>query len=239
MRIYGALGLTSRWSRRLRAAHSGAAQRHVRRHVKRSGGFLVMLMTLHPAVGIAAEPKDDEIKKALDALDAHLARQPPSRLNAEILSRASDLEVESMVFDFVLHKINGRYEIEREIISGLAPGTRAFYLTWVVETEVNNGGFNQYYFNTSGMFASEAVGAFEYFGANKHAAVMKEANEVRAKEASAMAQFKDRGTVDAFVESYEHSKLAPIDKKFQELSEDLSRLRVARIRQHPEEFTNE
>ncbi len=40
---------------------------------------------------------------------------------------------------------------------------RAFWLTWVVEGEVNNGGFNQYYWNTNDRFATDAVDAFRCF----------------------------------------------------------------------------
>jgi hypothetical protein len=104
---------------------------------------------------------------------------------------------------------------------------------------VNNGGFNQYYFNTDGRFASEAVSAFEYFAATEHAALMREANSVRALEASEMAKFRERGTLEAFSESYEHSKLGPLDERFYKLSENLSQLRIGRIRQMPEQFAGE
>lgn len=104
---------------------------------------------------------------------------------------------------------------------------------------MNNGGFNQYYFNTDGAFASDAVAAFEYFGAREHAGLMKEANAVRAAEAAEMAKFKARGTIEAFSESYEHSRLGPLDDRFYKLTENLSQLRIARIRQKPDEFAGE
>ena len=110
------------------------------------------------------------------------------------------------------------------------------YLTWVVEGEVNNGGFNQYYYNTDGQFASEAVEAFEYFGATQHAALMREANATRVAEAELMQKFKDEGTLQAFSESYKYSKLRPLDERFMKLTEDLSQLRIARVRQAPEQF---
>jgi hypothetical protein len=109
----------------------------------------------------------------------------------------------------------------------------------MVEAEVNNGGFNQYYFNTDGKFATEAVRAFEYFGASEHAALLREANLARAAEADELAKFKDKGTLEAFSESYEHSQLGPLDDRFYKLSENLSRLRIARIRQMPEHFSGE
>ena len=104
---------------------------------------------------------------------------------------------------------------------------------------MNNGGFNQYYFNTDGEFAADAVTAFEYFGAKEHAALMKEANAVRAAEAAEMAKFKAQGTLEAFSESYKHSRLGPLDSRFYKLNENLSQLRIARIRQKPEEFAGQ
>jgi hypothetical protein len=149
----------------------------------------------------------------------------------------SDAEVEQAIIDYVIGKLDGHYDEEAEIVGDLPPGIRATYLTWIVEAEVNNGGFNQYYFNTDGRFASEAVDAFEYFGATQHASLMKEANAVRASEAEEMAQFK--GSLEAFSESYEHTKLGPLDDRFYGLTENLSQLRIARIRQMPEQFAGE
>ena len=91
---------------------------------------------------------------------------------------------------------------------------------------MNNGGFNQYYFNTDGKFASEAVNAFEYFGATEHAALMRDANSTRALEAAEMAKSKEEGTLEAFSESYEHSELGPLDDRFYNLFENLSHPRI-------------
>ena len=72
-----------------------------------------------------------------------------------------------------------------------------------------------------------------------HAALMREANEVRASESAKMAKFKERGSLEAFSESYEHTKLGPLDDRFYGLTENLSQLRIARIRQMPEQFSGE
>src|SRR5260370_12205079 len=136
-------------------------------------------------------------------------------------------------------RLEGRYEKEEAIVAKLPAGVRALYLTWTVEAEVNNGGFNQYYYNTDNKFASDAVGAFEYFGATEHAVLMREANAIRAGEAATLKKFKDRGTIEAFSESYEHSKLGPLDDRVYKLRENLSHLRVAHIRATPEQFSGE
>jgi hypothetical protein len=162
-----------------------------------------------------------------------------TRLDPNALRSIPDADVEQAVVDYVISKLDGHEDREAQIVKSLSAGVRATWLTWIVEAEVNNGGFNQYYYNTDGVFASEAVAAFEYFGAKEHAALMSEANSVRAAEAAEMAQFKQQGTLEAISESYEHSKLGPLDERFYKLTEDLSKLRIARIRQTPEEFAGE
>lgn len=143
--------------------------------------------------------------------------QGAPRLDPTTLRSIPDAGVEQAIIDHVIAKLDGHEDREAQIVKSLPAGVRATWLTWIVEAEVNNGGFNQYYYNTDGRFASEAVAAFEYFGAKEHAALMREANAVRAAEA----------------------KLGPLDDKFYGLAEDLSQLRIARIRQAPEEFSSE
>lgn len=173
------------------------------------------------------------------SLDAFANRRIYAQLDPPTLRSISDADVEQAIIDYVIAKLDGHYDQKAEIVAALSPGIRATYLTWIVEAEVNNGGFNQYYFNTDGQFASETVDAFQYFGATQHASLMEQANVVRASEAAEMAKFTEVGSLDAFSESYEHTKLGPLDDQFYGLTENLSELRIARIRQMPEQFAGE
>jgi hypothetical protein len=53
---------------------------------------------------------------------------------------------------------------------------RTFLCVWELESEVNNGGFVQYYENLSGGRATEAPAALEQIGASKVAAIVRSAN---------------------------------------------------------------
>ena len=46
---------------------------------------------------------------------------------------------------------------------------------WELEAEVNNGGFNQYFFNSSGDHSAQALTALEAVGAPKFAALLRQA----------------------------------------------------------------
>jgi hypothetical protein len=190
--------------------------------------------------GCSMEPKGGPVNDDIAAsLEEFANRRIYTRLDPTILRSIKDADIEQVVFDYAASKLEDNYERESQVVSALPPGVRALYLSWVVEAEVNNGGFNQYYYNTDSKFSSQAVEAFQFFGATEHAALMREANDIHAKEATQMAKFKDAGTLEAFSESYEHTKLGPLDERFYKLVENLSQLRIARIRQTPEQFSGE
>lgn len=52
---------------------------------------------------------------------------------------------------------------------------RVFFITQTLEQEVNNGGFSQFFYNSSGDFANELVDAFTKIGALKTAEICKKA----------------------------------------------------------------
>lgn len=179
---------------------------------------------------------DESIKKAIAEFQN---RRVYRRLDASLLASIPDAEIEIAIVDYVLTKVDGRYEHEVEIVSKLPAGIRALYVTWGVEAEVHNGGFNQYYWNSSGRFAEQAVAAFEFFSAHEHADLMREANRIRAKENAEIEKLKEKGTLDAFSQSYEVSELGPLDERFYKLDQSLSVLRVAKIRAEPSFFIAE
>jgi len=52
---------------------------------------------------------------------------------------------------------------------------RVFFVTQILEQEVNNGGFSQFFYNSSGDFSNELVNAFTKIGALKTAEICKKA----------------------------------------------------------------
>jgi len=162
--------------------------------------------------------------------------QKPQQPAAPNLASIADEELQYAILDYVHAKMEGRYDEEDEILATLPAGVRALYVISGVEDEVNNGGFNQYYWNSSGKFADQAVAAFEFFSAHEHAELMREANRIHAAEQGEIEKFKAQGTLQAFSDSYKVSKLGPLDERFYELDENLSTLIVRQIRSDPASF---
>ena len=62
-----------------------------------------------------------------------------------------------------------------EDIEKLSHAERVFYVVFQLEGEVNNGGFSQYLYNSSGNFANEVAEALREIGANKTADICDQA----------------------------------------------------------------
>jgi len=61
-------------------------------------------------------------------------------------------------------------DVDEDVRMELAtPGQRALYSITVCFREVSNGGFDQFFYNTSGMHADEIRKALRVLGANEHA----------------------------------------------------------------------
>lgn len=55
-------------------------------------------------------------------------------------------------------------ENEAESIAALPPALQARYIAFIVDAQVLNGGFNQFFFNPSGALAPAAPAAFAQLG---------------------------------------------------------------------------
>jgi hypothetical protein len=208
--------------------------------MKRRLAFLlpvaILLIVACQKHGSDVPPMDPAIAKSIEKFEK---RPIYKRLTPAVLASIPDAEVEQAVFDYAVSKIGDQDEREREVVLALPTGVRFLYVTSIVKGEVDNGGFNQFYWNSSGQFAPDASDAFEFFAATKHASLLREANEIHAREQVEIQKFKDKNTVEAFSQSYDVSKLGPLDDRFYKTDEDLSKLRVAKIRSAPELFSGE
>ena len=164
------------------------------------------------------------------SLDSIWQRDSSLTLTAEALRGISDGDVEQAVFDYASAKIGEDYRSEVAIVRLLAPGVRALYATWQVETEVRDGGFNQFFWNPSWDYAEDAAGGFEFFGLPELAGLMRDAIQARKAQAAAMKKAAVHADSGPGVCS------ADLDARFNRLSASISAARVKRIREQPELF---
>lgn len=62
-----------------------------------------------------------------------------------------------------------------DTLDRLTEPQKSFYFNQNLEREINNGGFNQYFYNSSGDFAHETIASLRTIGANKTADILQQA----------------------------------------------------------------
>ncbi|PVY39630.1 DMP19 family protein [Pontibacter virosus] len=206
--------------------------------MKKLFALTLMVLGLTTLSGCNEQERKKSDVEAIDAsIEAFLNRTIYKELTTEILKSIPDHELEQTVYDNIYAIIGEDYENELDNVRKLTKGQQAIFSTWMVEAEVNNGGFNQFYFNSSGQYANMAVDGFETVGAVKFAELMKEANRVYASIEKNLEKFDD-GTLESFSASYKENPLNDLDDKFYKLgeSESLSGLKARYIRENIDQF---
>jgi hypothetical protein len=112
---------------------------------------------------------------------------------------------------------------------------KVFSSIWAVESEVNNGGFPQYFLNNSAESAAFVVDALETIGAPKTADICKRAIATAFPDGLPQTpEAISSAAADFSVEMAE--KLEPLDQEFFAYPHNLTELLFAYVSQHPEEF---
>jgi len=171
-----------------------------------------------------------QIREAEES-EAFANRKIYTELTPQILAEIPDDKLEQAVIDFIDHKVAGRENRRRDILSALGPGFRAIDATWWAEIEVTSGGFRQYFRNTRGQFAADAVQGFRVMGARELAAVMEQAITIAVEE-QALSQPVGQGSGPGRAQD----RYRPLDQKFADLAHGLSAKRVELIRARPKLF---
>lgn len=113
---------------------------------------------------------------------------------------------------------------------------RVLFITQDVEMEVNNGGFSQFFYNSSGDFAGEMVQAYREIGAEKTADICQQ-----ALDAIGQPLPQNRAERIELLEKIESDTLTEAlnacDAAFYACPEDLNVLTDAYIQKNKAEFT--
>ena len=156
-------------------------------------------------------------------------------LTPELLASLPPDELPDAVVHHVTFRVHGQ-EDPGNAFEQLPPGIRAVYSTWVVDAEVNNGGFNQFFYNRDVSLAGEALAGYELLGAEDYADVMRAAIATYEVERDRLAKFHDAGTLEAFSESYKHTELGAVDQRYYALGDRIYTVWSTAVRERPQLF---
>lgn len=133
-------------------------------------------------------------------------------------------------FDKVCNKSRYGEEIEK-----LNSYERVIFVTLELECEVNNGGFSQYFYNSSGNRSNELIEAFREIGAVKTAGICK-----KALSAFDFQMPADREKREELLDEYDwetaDSILEECDDKFYDYADELETLNYEYIVKNWEYF---
>ena len=182
--------------------------------------------------------KNDRLDTQIDKSIEDFKNRPIHKiLTIEIIDAASDENLLQTVFDNLIERLPKDYRKEYATVTSWTKQQQAIYIIWTLEAEVNNGGFNQFYFNSSGQYADLVPDALKLVGANKFADLTIRANMVYKKENEKITKHQD-GTLEGFSKSYEDNPLNKFDDEFYDLykQENLQQLQVDFVRKNKHYF---
>lgn len=184
---------------------------------------------------------DIEMKELVDkSFSDFNNRKIYDQLTIEILDDTPDHELIQTVFDNIEtnFEVGEQYTIDK--IEKLSLGKQAIFSIWMLQAEVNNGGFNQFYYNSTGQFAKMAKDGLELIEALKYAKLAEQANTTYSTIKDGLAT-KDKSSIESFSKSYQDNPLNKLDDQFYLLDkiENLDSIQIQYIRLNKGEFVNE
>lgn len=176
----------------------------------------------------------------VNSVEAFMNRLIYKELTEKIIDSTSDENLLQVVFDNLSEKQPADYEKEYETVMSWNKSRQAIYMIWALESEVNNGGYNQFYFNSSRQYYKHLPDALRLVGANKFADLSEKANKIFEEDNEKITKHQD-GTIEGFSKSYEDNPLNDFDTNFYDLykAENLLQIQVDFIRKNKKDFIDE
>lgn len=175
------------------------------------------------------------------------------KLDPKALDKMKDDDIEDAIIEAIQSLFDEDYTDEFEVVSRLSRSFRVIYSTRILENEVRNGGWNQFFWNDSHLFAKEAEAGLLTLGAGEHLKVLKEAISIHDQEKDLKKKYREQYYLyliakenpskakekmqHPFSEYYQQSKLKTLNSPFFKIKDNLGKLRIKYIRAHINDFT--
>lgn len=106
-----------------------------------------------------------------------------------------------------------------------------FYYIQCLEREVNNGGFNQYFINSSGKFAHQTIQSLKRIGANTTANILQKAID-QFPDKKIPQDRDERNELVEQIEATANEVWNELDQQFYQYADDLNTLNLHYVKQH-------
>ncbi|QVK18978.1 DUF4375 domain-containing protein [Mycoplasmatota bacterium] len=157
-------------------------------------------------------------------------------LNSETVNKIPDEKLVDKLYSYVVELTgNSRGHDEEEILNQINRPTKCVYMVELMNYEVENGGFGQYFYNSSGYFAFEVLDCLKEIGALEGYNITKEAIDFVNKDNLNKDDYKEK-QISRQLFQYPNNEN---DQKFDELSnkyynyvEEIRKLLVKYVREN-------
>ena len=110
-----------------------------------------------------------------------------------------------------------------------------FYFNQELEREINNGGFKQYFNNSSGDYAHETILSLKLIGANKTADILQNAIDQFPNQ-TVPRDREERQGILVIIQEKANKIWDELDQKFFAYADDLNSLNIEYVRQNKDKF---
>lgn len=157
-----------------------------------------------------------------------------AKLTKELFNKASKEEKEDLIYYFT-QKIRKEDNYGEVSFSKMPETLKTIYLINELESEVNNGGFLQFFTNSSGKYTNETIESLELIGANYTKSLLETAVEIMLKHNESTESLNRKINSRELYEIFETSEiydneflmkeLNGLDSKFHESTEPTQELK--------------
>lgn len=162
-----------------------------------------------------------------------------THLEAEIIDQLPDAYLPQVIIDNLITNASTELEKSYEIVFTWNQSRQTVFLVWILDGDVNNGGFHQFNFNSRSALNGYLPAALTAIGAHKYAKLTAEANKFFE------TQFKllngETLITEEFTPFNEDIDMEAYDTQYYDLSKDenIMELLTAFIRNNKADFTGD
>jgi hypothetical protein len=117
----------------------------------------------------------------------------------------------------------------------LSDAEKDFVAIWTLEADINNGGFDQYFFNSGGDYAFHAPKALKAIGASAAAAIVESANATFGAAGPPRNENERRKALERLTDR--EATLGSLDQRFFEYPDDIQGLLEAYVESRTAAFS--
>lgn len=184
--------------------------------------------------GPAAADAEARLRRDRARARRRLGSRPDFKIPPAAIAGKDADEVWATVIDRITFEVDTPYEPDPRF-ARLSAGQKALYILRLADAEILNGGFSQFYFNSTGYFAADLPSAARAVGALEHARVATSANRLLAgDDTSVPRQAVQR---EALLDDVFGAALSRLDGRWAAVDGPTLAQRAATyVRAHPGEF---